>query len=52
MRKCVLLTLYIIALAGITAHLFFEIKWMGFVGYAALIVSSASEIIRMLKEKN
>lgn len=51
MRKPIQLLLYCIALIGIGGHLFFDVKPLGMVGYASLMIVSAIQIIQMTHKK-
>ena len=49
MQKYFQFALYLIALIGIALNLFLKIKWIGFLGYSALCISSIVQIIKMAK---
>lgn len=52
MKKCIQLSLYCIALAGIGIGLFFEMKAFGITGYVCLIVASILQIVEKGFEKS
>lgn len=51
MKKYIQLLLYCISLAGIGINLLFEVKVLGLIGYACLIVASIIQIIRVVRKR-
>lgn len=51
MKKSIQLLLYCIALTGIGINLFFDVRLLGFVGYAALCIAGIMQIIKTVGKK-
>ena len=51
MKKCLQIILYLVAIFGIIANLFFSSAILGVVGYASLCIASILQIVKIVRKK-